>query len=113
MVKTKVPWQLLPEINAFWKAKPFSIKVTEWQTSIFQKKAKVMKAKFGICISHSAWYWIVMSDRKIDSLEENVIALLCPYLGAFAYDSEEYLVTCMISPALISSDSATGMEVKN
>lgn len=54
-----------------------------------------------------------MSDRKIDSLEENVIALLCPYLGAFAYDSEEYLVTCMISPALISSDSATGMEVKN
>jgi len=54
-----------------------------------------------------------MSNSKIDSSEENVIALLCPYLGAFAYNSKKYLMTYKISPAIISSDSSNGMKVKN
>lgn len=72
-----------------------------------------MKAEFGICISNSAWYWTAVSISKIDSLGRNVIALLCQYLGAFAFSSKEHLVTYMISPAIISSDSGKDEEVKN
>lgn len=72
-----------------------------------------MKAEFGICISNSAWYRTAVSNSKIDSLEGNVIALLCQYLGASAYSSKEHLVTHMISPAIISSDSVKDKAVKN
>jgi len=54
-----------------------------------------------------------VSNSKIDSLGGNVIALLCQYLGAFAFSSKEHLVTYMISPAIISSDSGKDEEVKN
>lgn len=54
-----------------------------------------------------------MSNSKIDSSEGNVIALLCPYLEAFAYDSKKHLMTYSISPAITSSDSGNAMEVKN
>lgn len=54
-----------------------------------------------------------MSNSKIDISEGNVIALLCPYLRAFAYNSKKYLMTYRISPATVSSDSGNGTEVKN
>lgn len=57
------------------------------------------------------WYW--MSNSKTDSSEGNLIALLCPDLGAFAYNSKKYLMTYRISPAIVSSDSVNAMELKN